>query len=346
VFYWWGMKLKKTILKIFLVLTFIIQINSCSTYEPIQIQILKPAQIKLSGNINKVLLINHAVSNKSTFTSTDLKSMKNSNNDSIRTNEYFNGLYYVLANSPRFENYNLKPVFITKSSYNDRFKSLDWPVIEKLCNDSNADAAIVLENFQVLYSPKILLQYFEEGEYGYYKGILKINNSSIWKIYLPSKNKIEDDFMENDTLYWDGYGNSESQILDQLPQIEDAILESCYYSGSKYGQRILQTWDTKNRYLIYSNRKDFVKAYNLAKQDKWEEASELWKKYPYGKNKRLAALASYNLAVACETLDHIDLALEWAAKSYFIKKNSYTAYYIRLLERRKAEKDTIESQFN
>ena len=317
---------------------------SCSTYEPIQIQILKPASINISGDIKKVLFINHAVYTKSSFINNSNETIKNENLDSIRTSEYFNGLYEVFSNSPRFEVVNSNPVYIAKLIYNERFKSLDWNTIDTLCIDSSADAAIVLENFQVQYSPKIPVHYNQE--YGYYIGTLEMDNSSLWKIYVPTIHKVEDDYLLMDTLFWDGYGDYENEVLEQLPSIKDAVMQSCNYAGNKYGLRIAQTWETKNRYLIYCENKDFRTAFNLAKQDKWEDAIELWKKYPYGKRKRLAAYAAYNLAVASETLDHLDIALEWASKSYLINKNSYVEKYIKILENRKSEKEVIEKQLN
>jgi hypothetical protein len=316
---------------------------SCSTYKLMQIQILKPASIKLSGNINKILLVNHAVLRTSTFTSVDNGTLTNENKDSIRTSEYFNGLCEVLSNSPRFETFNISPVYIAKSNFNERYYSLEWPVIKKLCNDSSADAAIVLENFQVIYLPKGTMQY--NDEFGYFKGTLEMDNSSLWKIYVPANNKIEDDFLETDTLCWDGYGFDESTVLEQFPDISDAILQSCFYAGKKYGQRIAQTWETRSRYLIYCNNKDFRKAHKLATNENWEEAIEIWKKYPYGKKKRLAAYAAYNLAVASEVLDHIDVALDWASKSFFLKNDILVENYIKILEKRKTDKDIIEDQF-
>jgi hypothetical protein len=318
--------------------------DSCSTYESIQIQVLKPAQVKITSDINKVLLINHSIYNKSSFTSKTYGNIKNENIDSARSDEFFNGLFYVLSNSPRFELVNINPIYIIKANYNESFKSLDWPTIQKLCNDSDADAAIVLENFKINYSPKIKLHYFEDQ--GYFKGTLEMINNSLWNIYLPSKNKLEDDYLQKDTLYWDGYGDNDAEVYNQLPEINEAILQSCYYAGIKYGERIAQTWEVKDRYLIYCNNKDFMQAFNLAKQDKWDEAIEIWKKFPYGKRKRLAAYASYNLAVANETLDQIDLALEWASKSLILNNNKLVEDYIDILEKRKSEKEKIENQFN
>ena len=80
--------------------------------------------------------------------------------------------------------------------------------------------------------------------------------------------------------------------------------------------------------LFRIEKADFINALQYVKIDKWEAAITLWKKYTYGKNKRLAANACYNMAIASETYDNIDVALEWAAKSFLLKKDEFTEKYI------------------
>lgn len=328
--------------KIWKVLVFFI-ITACGTYESIEIQVLQPAKVKISPDIYKITLINNANYKKSSFVNIDNKEQYKINYDSVRTNECFNGLYSVLLNSPRYKIANIKPVYLVKPGYNERYKNIDWPTVNKLCADSDADAAIVLENYQVNYSNKIPLQYIEDQ--GYYRGTLEIENSTLWKIYIPALNRVEEDYLQKDTLYWDGYGVYEYQVIEQLPDLNDAIMQSCFDAGVKYGERIAQTWTNVNRYLVYCSNKNFKEAYILANQGKWDEAIELWKKFTYLKRKKLAAYAAYNIAVACETLDHIDIALEWAAKSYLIKQNKFVDNYIKLLEKRKVQQEIIEDQF-
>jgi hypothetical protein len=325
--------------KILIITLIVLIIQSCASYEPIKIQVLKPAQIKVPSEILKLVIINHSVQKDTLSNNFKTKELK-FNNDSILTSEYFSGLLDVLLNSPRFEIANQTPFYIEKSS-KDKFEQIDWLTIDMLCKDNNADAALVLENYQLLYSDQIPLNYVDN----YLHGVLQIENNSIWKIYEPSKMKVPEDFLLSDTLFWDGFGYHYDQVAQQLPAIKDALLQSCNYAGKKYGERISQTWSTKNRYIINCENKDFRMAFMLINENKWEEAIELWKKYPYGKNIRLASFAAYNLAVATEALDNIGASLEWAAKSYFLNKNSYVENYIKILEKRKLEKDLIESQF-
>ncbi len=331
------MKIKITKYYILKVLLIALIIQSCQTYEPIKIQVLKPAQVRVPPEIFKVILINHSVLKDTISKNSKTKEIK-VNRDSVLTIEYFNGLSDILLNSPRFEIANKTPIYIEKNYR--KFESLDWQTIDDLCKENTADAALVLENFQLLYSDQYPLNYVN----GYLHGVFQIENNSIWKIYEPANIGIPEDFLLNDTLFWDGFGENYDQVTKQLPSIKEALLQSCNYAGHKYGERIAQTWSTKNRYIINCENKDFRNAFTLVNESKWEEAIELWKKYSGKKNARLASFAAYNIAVASEVLDNIDASLEWAAKSFFLKNDVFVEEYIKILENRKLEKDLIENQ--
>jgi hypothetical protein len=328
---------------IVVILIFLAICHSCYLYEPIDIQILKSADHRITSEIHRIFIVNHALYKKSQFVNEDKISVK-TNYDSTATSYYFEGLSEIFLRSPRFDLISMEPIVIYKAGYNERFMSLDWGTVKKICSDSCVDALLVLENYQVLYSNKVPV-YYSPDEGNFY-GTLEMENNSLWKIYFPSKDTIVDDYLQKDTLYWDGHGNSEYEVYNQIPEINQAIFQSCYYAGIKYGERISQTWVNNKRYLITCENKDFKKALEMAKQNDWMIAIDIWKKYPYGKNKRLASYASYNLAVASEIMDNIDAALEWASKSYFIKNRNdkFIENYIKILEYRKTEKENILNQ--
>ncbi len=310
--------------------------TSCAIYEPVQIQVLKPAGTKINPKISRLILVNHANYKKK---DTELTQ----NNDSTRTNEYFSGLSGILGNSPRLELVQSPVYYFEKPSFSQRFMKLDWETVSKVCRDSSADAAIVLENYQITYSDPLQLHYSED--YGLYARLM-MENTSLWRIYYPSEQLIADEYLQKDTLYWDATGITEADIANQLPDIDEAILQSCWYAGQKFGERISPSWVAKKRYLINCEITDFQNAVLYAQQNNWDNAIEIWKKYPYGKKRRLAAFAAYNLAVASETLDHLDIALEWASKSYLIRKNEYVKKYIELLEKRKKDQEDYIKSLN
>jgi hypothetical protein len=310
----------------------------CKIYEPVNIQLLKPAKVRIAPEANKVLIINHANYTKARFSSNS-KNESPAISDSTRTNQYIIGLLDVLKNSPRFD-FNNKIIYIEKPDYKSQYKSLEWPVIESLCAEYKTDAAIVLENYQLSYYYPIKIKALQWG----YSGKLEIENSALWKIYSAKNKQVISDILMGDTVFWNGSGENERQILQSIPPLNDAIMLSCYYAGVKYGEHIAQTWQSKQRFFINCENTDFQTALSLANQNKWPEAVEIWKKYPYGKNKRLASFAAYNIAVASEVLDHIDIALEWASKSYLLRHNKDTENYISILEKRVLENKEIENQ--
>lgn len=314
--------------------------SSCLTYEPVKLQVLKPAGVKINPDVYRVVFVNHSNYKKSTFASNN-NEFSTFNADSLRTVQYFAGLAEVLLNSPRFYLINKPTEYIEKASYSERFITLSWDEISKLCTDSAADAAIILENYSITYTDPIKLQYSEE--YVLY-GSLEMENSSIWRIAIPSEKAEADNYLLKDTLFWDASGNYEVEVLSNLPNVNDATLQSCYYAGKKYGERIAQTWETKNRYLLSCENKDFQLAVSYAKLGQWDKAIEIWKKYPYSQKRRFAAYAAYNLAIASERVDNIDAALEWASKSYLTMKDKDVEQYIKILEERKKVKDKIELQ--
>ena len=76
----------------------------------------------------------------------------------------------------------------------------------------------------------------------------------------------------------------------------------------------------------------------------WKGAMEMWKKEALNSDRKIAWHANYNMAVACEREGNLDIALEWAKKSYEIKGKSAAAQYVNALNYRIAEKKRADEQ--
>lgn len=301
--------------------------------EPVTIQVLNPAKINLPPDINKLILVNHAVR-------IDDDSGRTRADDSLLTANYFAGFLQKIHTSPRFEIVSDTPVVVYKTQA-DRFVSLDSFALKAIVDSQQADAAIVLENYQVVINDPVEIHF--SPEYGYY-GTMSVENGSLWKVFERRSSSFVDDYLQKDTLFWDAAGSSEDEVIEQMPLLHTAAIQSCYYAGMKYVERIAPIWNTQQRMLLVPNNWDFYKALEYTRQNQWLRAVEIWRKHAYGKNKRLAAMACYNMAVASELYDNIDAALDWAARSYLIKNKKYAEDYIRLLEKRKQIKLQLEQQ--
>jgi len=319
------MKIFRGALQIFV---FSLFFTACVLLEPVNIQVLNLPKINLPSDIHHVILINHAIR-----IGEDRAGLRA--DDSLLSANYFAGLLQKLHTSPSFAIVSDTPMIVLKTQAN-RYLGIDTATILQIVVDTQSvDAAIILENYQVLYNEPVEIHF--SAEYGYY-GTLTVENSSLWKIYDLKNKKFIDDYLQKDTLFWDASGNSEQEVIDQMPQLHTAAIQSCYYAGMKYAERIAPLWDVERRMLLVPNNWDFYKAVEYVQQNQWLNAIEIWRKHAYGKNKRLAAMACYNMAVASEVFDNIDAALDWAAKSYLIKNKKYAEDYIHLLEKRKEVK--------
>ena len=133
---------------------------------------------------------------------------------------------------------------------------------------------------------------------------------------------------------------------ENMPSFWNILYNSSYQSGYEYGKRIAQEWSSEQRYIYTIPEYDFDLASKFVDKKNWDEAMALWLKYTSSNNKRIASLASFNVAVGYEANDQLSEALEWASKSYLLMKKEATSEYIEQLELRLKNKYRIMRQMN
>lgn len=76
----------------------------------------------------------------------------------------------------------------------------------------------------------------------------------------------------------------------------------------------------------------------LVNSNQWETAIKLWKDTAENaKSKSVKSKAEFNIALGYEMLGDLDLAIEWALKSYESMYRINTYNYLETLKRRKNE---------
>ncbi|PKP00301.1 MAG: hypothetical protein CVU13_01990 [Bacteroidetes bacterium HGW-Bacteroidetes-8] len=143
---------------------------------------------------------------------------------------------------------------------------------------------------------------------------------------------------QKDTVYW--------EILSRSDARENAIkykaVESMLVVATTLGEDIVTTmfpqWKTVGKYLYVYPVSTWQKAYEYSLEFKWREAMEIWLEEISHQDAIRAASAAYNIALACELTDRLELAIEWIDVS--IKKfrlqgvSSYKQSLIEKLEKR------------
>ncbi len=153
-----------------------------------------------------------------------------------------------------------------------------------------------------------------------------------------------------DTIYWDGLDNRQNYLASIIPDKKAAMQIAAGLVGVNYSKNIIPSWATVYRNTLSSNQADSKKAAELAKMNKWEEASELWEKYTESKNKRYKIHALYNLAIASEMDGNIEAAIELNNKAskispspVFANENEIIRKYSAVLAKRKIELAKLNS---
>jgi len=91
-------------------------------------------------------------------------------------------------------------------------------------------------------------------------------------------------------------------------------------------------------------------AEKYALQNDWLKAAEIWNRLTNNKNQKIAAKASYNMALACEMEGKHDVAIDWLVKSFSILKENSDVHkkncqrYIAVLTLRKKELERLAKQ--
>lgn len=223
----------------------------------------------------------------------------------------------------------------------EKLTPLPAALVQKLARPAGADRLMVLETFSWFYSRFRGETRLQDGG--------EVTLAGIWACYDGTTGAITETRSMVDTVYWSGGEDSKGQSM-QLPPRVPALEMAATTFGERYAQRFYASWITVDRLLVIPPIEEFRQAADHALQQEWEPAMAIWQRYSADRFGRLAITARYNLALAAETIDHIEKALHWIrqaealARSYKNKKDiSLTSDYRQILETRQKEIARLES---
>ena len=105
-------------------------------------------------------------------------------------------------------------------------------------------------------------------------------------------------------------------MASKLPEVSRVV-------GEILGSKLTRQWERERRVLInFPDNPQWEEPLALAMDFKWKEAIAGWIPMTESRNARIAAYASYNIAVGCEMLQQFELAREWA--DFSVKKYNFT----------------------
>ena len=197
--------------------------------------------------------------------------------------------------------------------------SLTFLQTERLCADYQADALLTL-NQLVLYD---VVESFPTDE-GTYYAYLQAYAQSHWTIHYAGQTR-EVSFTQADTLLWESQLHyTRAQSLSDLPSRQEALLYLARELGNRMGSSFAPSWQTTRRYIY--ELPDLQAGLDAFRLQRWNSAINQWLTIVDSKDKKAAACAAANIAIAYEMLGDYASACDYAQRASRLFGAWKTAY--------------------
>ena len=169
----------------------------------------------------------------------------------------------------------------------------------------DVDALLIL-NQLVLYNIQETFPLDDGSHYAYLQAYAQSN----WTVYSAGKSQ---SFSLADTLLWEGEPMyTRSRALEQLPATQEALLYLARNVGDSLARSLTPQWVAVPRYL-YDMSDVYIQAgLEEFRHQRWSAAIECWRGAMDGSDKKAAAMAAANIAIAYEMQGDFSSACDYA----------------------------------
>ena len=329
----------------------LIGVYSCSSYEKLTIQILTPSEKPLPSGLGKYLYLNKIPS-------------LYGDHDTIQTGsidlpssyvkhlswEIINSSLDVIDRSPLKDSVKIDTILYEQFFRNTNGPGLDSSFISGLCLQDSLKGIISLEELSlwdtVYYIPKLSYQDDDSIITAHYYYCVNMFLPNVkWRIYSNS-GQLAAEYLMNDTLIWYSVGETEEIAWYFLPETETILNELAEAVGTDFSEKIVPVWTDVNRVYYHVGSSELNQAAKLVHKNSWEEAARIWQKVAETEiiNEEIASKAAFNMALACELSDRLELALTWINKSWNLRENDLAVAYSKILRDRIKNVKTVNQQ--
>lgn len=340
----------------FLVFILFLGFTSCITtsdLNTIQVELMKPSIIDESNELDTIAIFKRDSYQSDTVSFKFYSNYKLKADTAIRYRDLSNICVDALAEYLINEGYFTK-VINFRDSMNFLFAEKDSLInYLEFYKKSGFDACIFLDHFQLTDSQFKEKNYWTSGikdkfdEFVNSTIVEKVSANLYWTIAFRNENpKIV--YKQKDHLF---YGNSVyPEFFGVNNNHKELLRNSAIYLGKTLGAEIIPNWQMNERTYYRSKNKNMQIAEEYGKANDWLKAAEYYKIETGNRNRKIAAKAKYNMALACEMEGNIDEALCWLSlsfSSYWNENNDHKSIcqqYFNLLTLRKQEIERLEKQ--
>ena len=282
-----------------------------------------PAERTQLQGKQRILVVNNALTQPQDFGHTTMIDGENQNHAEIDLSRSI--LYCLFSvtqtmeSTGEFDAVELMDISQNHSTNYYTRTPLTFSQAERLCTDYQADALLTL-NQLVLYD---IVESFPTDE-GTYYAYLQAYAQSHWTIHYAGQLR-EVTFTQADTLLWESQLHyNRTQSLSDLPSRQEALLYLARELGNRMGSSFAPSWQTTRRYIY--ELPDLQAGLDAFRLQRWNSAINQWLTIVDSKDKKAAACAAANIAIAYEMLGDYASACDYAQRASRLFGAWKTAY--------------------
>ena len=282
-----------------------------------------PAERQQLQGKQRILVVNNALTQPQDFGHSTILDGENKGNVEIDLSRSV--LYCLFATTQTMEStgeFDAVELMDISQNHSTNYYTrtpLTFSQAERLCADYQADALLTL-NQLVLYD---VVESFPTDE-GTYYAYLQAYAQSHWTIHYAGQTR-EATFTQADTLLWESQLHyNRTQSLSDLPSRQEALHYLARELGNRIGSSFAPSWHTTRRYIY--ELPDLQAGLDAFRLQRWNSAINQWITIVDSKDKKAAACAAANIAIAYEMLGDYASACDYAQRASRLFGAWKTAY--------------------
>lgn len=229
--------------------------------------------------------------------------------------------------------------------------TLPWETIDRLCGENGVDLIFSLAYYDTNTQVSFKMGTGElPNEIGIKVSVplhevtLNTQIGNGWRIYDPKTRTIVDEFEYLDQFVSVGKGINPLKAVEAVTRRNESVLQYSKDMGNAYGLRLLPIKHRVTRDYFVRGTDNFVVAKRRAQTGDWDGAAQLWAKEVDHPQSKIAGRACYNMAIINEINGNLDVAMEWASRSYADYGNKDALRYLDLLKYRASQNRILQEQ--
>lgn len=309
----------------FIVLTLVL--ISCSTTKNLKYTVTYPATIELPDQFMKIGIINRSLPNEgeeATLNKVDeILSAEGLKLDYKGSEASINTMIDLLNQQSLEKVVKIDSTDIQKTTNLTVPSSIDWNVIESICEKNDLDGLISLEYYDTQSSQThtvtanpITLPNGTLVKTNRYNITINTNIHMFWRIYDYKTKTIIDERESKYIVSSNGSGISLLSAYNALKNRERDVINKSTSATTSYVQNLFEYQTSISNTFYTRGSENLKKAGRSVEVNSWEKAMKLWVEDSNNPSKKIGGRATYNMAIGLDVDSKPDSALFWAQKSY------------------------------